>query len=217
MVLAKLRDAAKAAGIRELPAGCKSNLVVIFTTNGDVLMKALRSKRPGFFVNLEPVKTRELFGSGRAVRWWYENSPRGPNGQAVPGATDMNVGASATEMNSMQVYTSSLITTNIVVNLSGNVVVIDVAKAEGFPLDAIASYAAMVSFAQVTARDTALAEIPSVLGMFARPNPRKEALRDLTAWDRAYLHGLYRIEPNRPFDTQRRRLTAKMRDAIVVE
>lgn len=218
MVLAKVREAAAAAGLKEQPEGCKTDLTIIFTTDGDRLLNALRTKRPGIFAQQAPAKNRELFGSGRAVRWWYSNAPKDQNGADMGDAQAMNVGNSADGMNSINVYSSSLITTNVVVNLSSNVVVIDVAKAEGYPLDAVASYAAMVSFAQVTgARDDTLAQAPSVLGMFARPGPRKEALRDLTAWDRAYLHGLYKIEPNRPFSTQRRRLTNEMRDAIVAE
>ena len=218
MVLSKLREAGAAAGLKELSEGCQTDLTVIFTTDGDRLMTALRTKRPAMFAQQEPAKNRELFGSGRAVRWWYSNAPKDQNGAAVADAQAMNVGNSIDTMNSVTVYSSSLITTNVTVNLSSNVVVIDVNKANGYPLDAVASYAAMVSFAQVTGtRDDTLADAPSVLGMFARSGPRKDALRDLTAWDRAYLHGLYRIEPNRPFQTQRRRLATEMRDAIVQE
>lgn len=218
MVLSKVREAAAAAGLNEQPAGCQTDLTIIFTTDGDRLLNALRVKRPTIFAQQEPTKNRELFNSGRAIRWWYSNAPKDQNGAQAADAQAMTVGNSVDSMNSVTVYSSSLITTNITVNLSSNVVVIDVAKAEGYPLDAVASYAAMVSFAQVTGgRNDTLAAAPSVLGMFARTGPRKEALRDLTAWDRAYLHGLYKIEPNRPFSTQRRRLATEMRDAIVQE
>ncbi len=215
MVLAQIREAGTAARVPELGAGCKTNLLVIFTRNGDALMAALRSQRPGFFIPLEPDKKRELFGSGRAVRWWYENAGRDANGAlASNDPSRLNMAASAAELPTTAVYSSSLITTNIVVNLSGNVVVIDVNKAEGFPLDAIAAYAAMVSFAQVSARDQLLGDAPSVLGMFSRAGPRLSAFRQLTVWDLAYLDALSRIPMNRAFTKQRRALTTAMRDSI---
>jgi hypothetical protein len=216
IVLGRVRDAAEAAGLTELPVNCTTDLLIIFTGDGDALMTALRSKKPEFFKAQEPPKQRELFGSARAVRWWYENRARDQNGALV--ASDprqLNEGASVAELPTTQIYNASLISTPIRISLSGNVVVIDVNKAEGYPLDAIASYAAMVSFAQVSARDRTLGDAPTVLGMFARTGPRREALRELTVWDRAYLKALYKIPMNRNFETQRRRLSTAMRDAII--
>ena len=215
LVEAKLEEAEEAARLKRLPAGCTTDMLVIFTQNGDALMEALQKKKPVFFLYLEPWKSRELFKSGRAVRWWYENQGKSQNGATVgndPRAAQ--AGASVAELTTNQIYSASLITTPIKVNLSGNVVVIDVSKAEGYPLNAIASYAAMVSFAQVSARDNVLGDVPSVLGMFNRPGPRGEALKDLTVWDRAYLSALYKIPMNRNFDRQRNALRGAMLEAI---
>jgi len=203
VVLERVRDAAQAADVTERPAGCQSDLLIIFTTDGDALTQALRVARPNSFTRIHPEKARELFNSGRAIRWWYGTQQQFKQGEKP----DEGVRASR--------GTGSLISTSLKLYLSGTVVIIDVGKSDGYPLDAIASYAAMVSFAEVNGKDATLGETPSVLGMFARSGPRADALRELTAWDRAYLHGLYRLRMDRPSDKQRRELAGLMRDSLL--
>jgi hypothetical protein len=71
-------------------------------------------------------------------------------------------------------------------------VVVDVNRMERMPLEAVASYAAMVAFAEI--RDSSFATRGSVLSMFgAQP----DAPRNLTDWDMAFLRALYRLPLDR--------------------
>jgi hypothetical protein len=214
-VLARFADAAAAARLTAKPPGCRPDMVVIFTGNGDALMRAARSRKPGLFTELEPTKTRELFGSGRAIRWWYETAALNGNGVAIP--KDPRRYNPAGEPDRNPIYSASLIRTEIKIDLATTVTVIDVNKARGFPLEALASYAAMVSFAQLSAKDATLGQAPSVLGMFAQGDGPGAAPLDLTRWDRAYLAGLYRIPLDRPIATQRRMLSTAMQTTIAAE
>ncbi len=198
-VLDKVRRAAAATGtLTEARPGCEPNLAIIFSNDGDSLVRAMSMRQPLLFAGLTIAKRRELFDSGRAVRWWYGTGTEGADGDKVD------------EEGNLKVWHASLVSTGVRFNLSATVVVVDITRAEGYPLDAIASYAAMVAFAQIKGTDGGLAGLPSVLGMFARTGARSDAQPDLTVWDRAYLHGLYHIAPDRPAWQQRSALAGAM-------
>jgi hypothetical protein len=72
----------------------------------------------------------------------------------------------------------------------------------------------MVAFAQINGATQEAASNSSILGMFNDTRPRNAALRNLTVWDRAYLHALYKIAPDRPIWQQRKRLSAAMAEYI---
>lgn len=203
LVIEKIRSAANSAEISEDINGCKFNLILVFTSDADGFLSELRRRKPNFFYNLNIEKHRELFESGRPVRWWYSNNSINSDGSGVLDGV------------SIRYASSSLISTGISVNLSGTVVVIDVNKSSGYPLLSIASFAAMISFAQITASDRDISDLPSILGIFARESPRSQALQDMTEWDHAYLKALYRIPSDRPARQQKRRISGYMRDSLV--
>ena len=68
----------------------------------------------------------------------------------------------------------------------------------------------MVAFAQIDGATQQVASSSSILGMFNDTKPRIEALRNLTIWDRAYLHALYSIAADRLIWQQRKRLSGAM-------
>lgn len=201
IVLNHINQAAEAAGLPRAAPDCARNLIIVFTRDGDALTRELRRASPLTFRGISPEKGRELFDSGRPVRWFYTPRSTSKNGQsAVDGV--------------LRTYSASIISTNIVIALSGTVVIIDVGKTEGFPLSSVSAYAAMVSFAQVSGNQQILRETPTILGMFNREGPRKNALPGLTQWDRAYLRSLYAIRMDRNSDQQRRALSGMMSDEL---
>ncbi len=198
LVLSKVRSAAAASGrVTEAKPGCEADLVIIFTEDGDALVDAMQKRRPHLFSALSISKKRELFRSGLGIRWWYGTS-------------------GGTNYGEEQGYhwQASNISTGVTIKLATTMVVVDITKSNGYPLDAIASYAAMVSFVRVRAYDDRFAPLPSVLGMFARPGPRIDATKNLTSWDRAFLQSLYRIPADRDARKQRGLLTDAMAEAM---
>ncbi len=93
----------------------------------------------------------------------------------------------------VQHYNTSLVSTGDVRVLRAATVVVDVTRTDGLPLAAVASYAAMVAFAEIR---PGAAPPDSVLGLFAGGPVRREP----SVWDLAFLRALYRL----PLDRRRR-------------
>lgn len=202
IVLTKLASAASAVEkIRLEAAGCKPDIFVIFTSDGADLIDRIHAKNPAFFGALSPEVRDSLFKSKAPVKWWYGTEIRGADGEPMVDAATYRT-------------RSSLISSGLAISLTSTVVIVDIGLSEGYPLDSIASFAAMVAFAQVRQPDERLGESPSILGIFHRSTPRLSALRNLTLWDKAYLRALYRIPKDRPLWQQRLQLSGAMVEAI---
>jgi hypothetical protein len=221
-VLDRVRAAGRAANLADPAPQCQPNLTIIFTDDGDAQMALLKKRSHRLFIGSYREKERELFGSGRPIRWWYASDMSaaggGKVGTEMPVAMSGEGGATASITGSdgaktVKTYSSSLIETNITVDLIGTFVLVDVTKASGFALDSVASFAAMVSFAQINGKQD-FAGFPSVLSLFASDTDKASAPTDLTEWDKAYLHALYATPPNREAWIQRTRLAGKMMERI---
>jgi hypothetical protein len=191
LIRKKIRETAKVARApKEAPDGCRPNIHVVFSNDGDALMAAFK-RRYSAIISAQPLrKIDELMQSKKPVRWWY----------ATEGRQTGNV--------------SSLISTNFEIDLTSTVIIVDINQSNGYPLESVASYISMVAFAQINGATQEATSSTSILGMFSDTRPRIAALRNLTVWDRAYLHALYQIAPDRPMWQQRKRLSAAMAEYI---
>ena len=198
----KIRETAKVARApKEAPEGCRPNIHVIFSNDGDALMEALKRKYPSI-INAQPIrKIDELMQSKKPVRWWYATKIEGANGEPVIDGRVLR-------------NTASLISSGVEIDLTSTVVIVDINQSNGYPLESVASYISMVAFAQINGATQEAASSTSILGMFNDTRPRIAALRNLTVWDRAYLHALYKIAPDRPIWQQRKRLSGAMVEYI---
>lgn len=187
LIRKKIRETAKVARApKEAPEGCRPNIHVVFSNDGDALMAAFK-RRYSATISAQPLrKIDELMQSKKPVRWWY----------ATEGRRTGNV--------------SSLISTNFEIDLTSTVIIVDINQSNGYPLESVASYISMVAFAQINGATQEATSSTSILGMFNDTKPRIEALRNLTIWDRAYLHALYSIAADRPIWQQRKRLSGAM-------
>lgn len=202
IVLEKYTAAAAATGkMKRAKEVCQTDILIIFTEDADGLANALRTKNAAIFARLSKEKAAEIFNSHRAVRWWYGTEMQGAQGEPMIDGT-------------LYRTQSSLISSGIRISLTTTVVLVDVTKSSGYPLDSIASFSAMVSFAQIRGHQQRFANLPSILGIFDREGPKLDAYRDLTVWDRAYLQAIYHIPPDRPLWQQRNRLIGAMTDAL---
>lgn len=231
-VTTKIRDVARTAGIAVAGANCRTNILINFTDNVDNFFTQSRKTRPGLFSAMRPFERTALFSSTAPIRWFYAtetltgdrgslertagNSPMsvGTGGQATGegGASSSGVGGTDSPISnrgSLKVTSSSLIGSNIVVNLSSAVIVVDVNASSGSLLDSVAAYAAMVSLAQIKLGGQ-YGGYPSILAMYENGKAREEAPRDLTEWDYAYLRALYTAPANRAARIQRPKMLGSM-------
>lgn len=107
----------------------------------------------------------------------------------------------------MKLYNSSIVSTQVVRALQSATVVIDVEQAEGTPLDAVASYAAMVALAEFRSNPPPPKE--SILALFDGEMERRE----LSSNDAALLRGIYTVPPDREAYQQRRQLVTTVRQS----
>ena len=192
IVNARVRTVAEAAGAPIAPTDCRANIVVAFSSDGRSLARAVLRKAPDQFVELAPVaRDRVLDGTG-AIRWWYTTRDESRDGMPI---SDFYV----------KLYNSSIVSTQVVRALQSATIVIDVEQADGTPLDAVASYAAMVALAEFRSNPPPPKE--SIQALFDGEAGRRE----LSSHDAALLKGIYTVPPDREARQQRRQLVSTIR------
>lgn len=207
VVMAALTEAAKAAGVKQAPAGCKGDLAIVFTADSDELLAAMQRRSKKVFWHIPGEDLRAISAKGRAFRWWYAANPGGADGASTAQSTLIGDANGNSEVMMMPTWSASLIQTSLKMTLGGSVVLVDVPRNDGLPLASVAAYAAMLSFAQVSPRSD-FKDMPSVLAM--QPGDGLGAPAGMTVWDRAYLRELYRLPKNREGWSQRAMLAAKV-------
>ncbi|WP_446654193.1 hypothetical protein [Blastomonas sp.] len=209
----KIRALAKVAEIDTAPAPCKTNVVVSFTTNAPAVVQRIARKSPRRLAEVQIPDRPALLNGNAPVRWWYttqETSVDGisavaSDGLAANGGTAEGGGSSiGNGLPTVQAYSSSIVRTQIVRALRSATIVIDVNRAQGVPLDAVAAYAAMVAFAEMKPVQTPPPN--SILGLFA-PDAQVASATD---WDISFLKALYSIPAARAGWKQKRMLVGKI-------
>ena len=207
IVTDKIRRIARDADVRVGRAKCQTNLLVIFTADGDRDIAEIKKRRQRQFVKLDPVERRLLNETGRPARCWYATGFEGADGHApgvptalltaqveVPGGVALSGGISGSEdQQDISSYNSSLIGSRIRAKIEQAVIIIDANVASGRTLKSVAAYAAFVTLARIRMDGAALADA-SILRLFSGDAAPPD---DLTARDAAFLSALYRAPANR--------------------
>lgn len=215
LVEAKMRAIADKAAIALAPLPCKTNIIVSFTTDAKTVTQRIAAKSPRRLAEVPITARPKLLKGDAPIRWWYTTQVTGADGieSGGDGATaSSDTGGSGGSAQSfgaptIQAFSSSIIRTQVVRVIRSATVVIDVTLADGVPLDAVASYAAMVAFAELTANDNPMPN--SILGLFGKQG----AFDGPTDWDMTFLRTLYSIPHNRAGWKQRRMLVGKIVDS----
>ncbi|MFN4040113.1 MAG: hypothetical protein ACK4I0_00435 [Brevundimonas sp.] len=183
-------------GLRSGAPGCKPNVLVIASSDPNVLASDLIERSPlsfrpgGSGMDRGGSQLRAFRDSDRPVRWWAVSVP-----------TDSHTGQRAVRLRGecadpcskvehyapqIEVFAASRLSTQIVDDLNRVIVIVDVNKIDNVSAQQLADYVAMVSLSQInpTADTSAYA---SILNVFDEP----DYASSLTEWDQAYLRGLY--------------------------
>jgi hypothetical protein len=207
----RIRDIAEAVEAPIAKSSCKLNLVVRFSADGDGYINKLKTAKPGLFATIPLPERKSFFAGTGPVRWWYNLHFTGSDGRDLVSSSpvELPIGPLLSSKGFARNLNSSIVDTNLIVKIEASSVIIDVNKVTGFPLDTIASYAAMVSLGHIR-QDADYTGSPSILGIFSSVQDIAEAPRDLTEWDYAYLCALYKIPLNRVARTQRSKIATTM-------
>ena len=216
IVETRMREIAVAAGMQVAPAGCQTNVSVSFVGDAAGLMQEIDRRSPTRLQEV-PRELRDAMLTGDApIRWWYltetrsrhrmRNAAQSVRTQQGGGGTGGRSQESSPtmEVESLSEYNSSIISTFGARTIIDANVVIDLDRAEGRSLQAVAAYAAFVAFSEV--RPSEPPPTGSILGMFGT----EQGARGLSDWDMAFLRALYQLPLDRPARRHRGMLVRDM-------
>lgn len=196
----KFRAIATIAEVELANGRCRPNVVIAFTTNGKRVAQEIVKREPQQITEV-PFPDRKLVIEGdAAVRWWYstqlatsEGMITGLDGIAIAdyGSSEGGGSVVSDKYPMVRVYHSSLIRTSVIRVLRSATIVIDVNRANGMSLDAVAAYATLVGLAEIA--PIRMQPPNSILGLFG-PDA---TVASATDWDISFLKGLYAIPPAR--------------------
>ena len=198
-------------------AGCQPNLVIIFANDSDVIARQIVDTRRdlmGYFTEDDTVTAGrgalEAFANTpRAVRWWHISNTTTEDGRSLSNtrtrvgrgtndalaAAQGNGAAAATTGNGFNGLEATRargtrlrrVTRQ---DMSFALVIVDSRRIAGIPAPAVADYVAMASLIQLNP-DADMSRFPTVLNLFADHAAGRALTPAMTAWDQAYLNGLY--------------------------
>jgi hypothetical protein len=199
-VAGRIRANAAAAGLEVDAPGCKANALVMVVDRPERLVERLREEHPQLFSVAAVRQIEQQLGGKRPAIVWslggLRNSRGAPlNGSsALPGGTVVTANAGVAWPQT-DAYSPSRIRNPFSRSKELSVVVFDVRQLADVHLVQLADYATVQLLATPRADGALTAdEVPTILSLFAL-GPRK-APPELTALDRAYLKGLYAMDPN---------------------
>lgn len=204
----KLREIARDAGVPLAGKGCKTNVAVAFTDDAGRVVSTIQKRSWSRLAEVPSSQRQDLLNADAPVRWWYTTTKLDRFGMSsgVMGPhvkSDQVAEIPGVHHSTMALFNSSIVSTQIIRALQTATVVVDVKKASGVSLETLASYAALVAFAEINARDAAPPR--SILGLLTTGGAA-----DLTDLDRAFLRSLYGIALDREAYAQRNSLLGGM-------
>lgn len=217
IVVDRISARAAEVGLRVGEPGCRANIMVIFTNDSDTVARNIVNERRdllGYYGN-DAVSTGgreglEAFANtSRPIRWWHVARNVTADGRVLDHvnsapAASASEGASANEaaasgqpstgvgsFSGVQTVRSNGTRTRRTTRQDLNyvLIIVDAERVSEFPVSAWTDYVAMVSLAQINAEAEPTAA-PSILNLFS--SSVENTPMGMTAWDEAYLRGLYR-------------------------
>lgn len=215
VVVERLRLIAEHLGIGAARRDCRPNVVVVVTDSGGDFVRSLRRERPELFAALELRDLRTVMRQPGPVRTWQAIEPRGADGRPMATVAFLEVNGGLQYIGRARHLTGvmpSLTQRPTRQDLSLSFIVFDLDAIEGLTLLQIADHAAMRALAR-----TEPARLPprwSILTMFSDRDAAAAPAEELTSWDAAYLHALYRTANVVGAHQQRASIANTMRRAL---
>ena len=199
-VTARIREVGAQVGVQFEKKACRPNLLVLFSREPQVMLQKARDRRKIHFEPATPAQIQRFMANSRPVRWWNSvvvipswgsasvvGDPDGPPEIKSPGSR-------------MKQPTRSAI--------RGSLIVVDAGQTDGVEVGAITDYIALVSLTDIKP-EADLTGYNSILNLFA-PGPSGGAAKRLTAFDLAYLRGVYSVRDDGSGLTQMGRIATAM-------
>jgi hypothetical protein len=210
-ILARLSQAAQAAGAPLDGEKCRPNLYVVFTNEPDELISKWRTRSSRAFggVRGTPAAVDRFAASKRPVRVWYNREFGSADGGPLTSDASLEgiglSGAGAVVVNKR--VKDTRLTFNDVMIFSSVIVIVDGKRVAGLEFGQLADYIAMLGMTELDP-DAPLGSAPTILRLFTDRAAGAMPPSGLTAWDAAFLKALY-LTPLKEV-TQRSTITTQM-------
>ena len=204
----RISDIAASLGLEPGAPGCRPNILITATEDGDALATAMvaehrRSFRTGVVGGDRGSRALADFQrSGSPVRWWLTSLPvhaeTGQPAVRLRGQEPFEPAENRTRIQDFGPYASqtaaSQLRRNVRDQLQQSIIIIDMKALNTANFTQITDLVAMVALAQINP-GSELGGLPSILSLFDEADTPPDGL---TEWDWAYLRGLYDSEQNHP-------------------
>jgi len=195
-ILARLSQAAQAAGAPLDGEQCRPNLYLVFTNDPDELIRAWRAGSSRSFggVRGTPAAVNRFAARKRPVRVWYNREFGSADAGPVTSETSIEGiglnGAGPVVVNKR--VKDTRLTFNEVMIFSSVIVIVDGREVEGLEFGQLADYIAMLAMTELDP-DAPLGDAPTILRLFADRAAGAPPPSGLTPWDTAFLRALYLV------------------------
>jgi hypothetical protein len=204
-VSARVSQVARAVGVpaargRPRNFACRTNVLVVFTTQPQTLMDNVRKEHPqmlGFHYAAQAQRLAVFNGPAQA---WYMTGTSGRGG--VPQA-DTEFGAVPGGQ------AGSRLSVRLTSQFMGVLVVVDSNRIVGRQIGAIADQAAMLALARA-APGGGCSSLPTILDALNPDCGAARGLGEMSVYDVAYLKGLYSVDPEEFLSAQRSEIGSHM-------
>jgi len=215
MVLGRIARRAQAVDLTVGKPGCRANIMIIIARDPgavaheltDKAWRAMGTSQSAGEITLGRRALQAFRESKAPVRWWFVSDIVIDGGRKVGETYDGSAPFT-------QVYGASLLRKQTRTDFARAFLVVDANQIDGVAFGALADYLAMVSLAQIDS-DADTSGQASILDLFAARAKGESLVAEMTAWDLAYLEGLYRAQRTASSaKIQERDIARRMRDAI---
>jgi hypothetical protein len=178
--------------------GCRANVLIIVTPDAARFTPSFVDQNKRFFSyhedngnSLGRGALQAFATNGRPVRWWHVSQTVTDRGQVL-GQSEATNGFDTGISNAQiaRVSNSGRLRQGTRQEFNRVIVIVDASAIAGKPFPAVADYVAMVSLAQIRA-DADRQGLETILNLFDTPAEGEAIPTGWTAWDEAYVKGLY--------------------------
>ncbi|MGA8363605.1 MAG: hypothetical protein WB709_03710, partial [Solirubrobacteraceae bacterium] len=187
----RIKNVAQAVGA-PVKEPCKTDIQIIFTSNPQAFMDGVAKDNPKFLGFHFLHDTEKVATVTKDIQAWYVTATSNEVATYVDDpyhSPPSGTAGSRLSHGQLSVFINVLI-------------VADATKVAGYPVGQVADYLAMLSLSQADAPTSCL-ELPSILDLMSPDCPASKKPDSLTAADKAYLQGLYAMDPEEIGSLQR--------------
>ncbi|TWB70781.1 hypothetical protein FBZ87_107165 [Nitrospirillum amazonense] len=203
-ITTRIRAIAQAVGAPTSRASCKTNVDIFFTDQPQRLMDAVADKYPRLLGYHFVHQAKALSQVTRPIQAWYVTSTSNGILTAIDDPYQMSLGGG---------LGSRLSTGGLRPVLTHVLMVVNTDRILGLKLGAVADYLGVLALAQPKVLGQC-GDLPSILDLFAANCADDQKTATLSAADKAYLEGLYSMDPWETGVLQRSSISLHMRQSF---